>query len=66
MPKKLYKCLKCGEYTLHDDFCPKCGGIVSIAHPPRFSPVDKYGKYRRLLLSYRKEKKDSGDVNYAV
>jgi len=49
MAKKIYKCINCGNYTLKQDKCPKCGGSVRVAHPPRFSPVDKYGKYRRLM-----------------
>jgi len=49
MGKRIYKCLKCGRYTLRTDTCPVCGSQVAIAHPPRFSLVDKYGRYRRLL-----------------
>ncbi len=49
MPKRIYKCLKCGRYTLHTNQCPVCGGPVAPAHPPRFSPKDKYGKYRRMV-----------------
>jgi H/ACA ribonucleoprotein complex subunit 3 len=26
--------------------CPHCGGTVHIPHPPKFSPDDKYLKYR--------------------
>lgn len=29
--------------------CPKCGGEVVRPIPPRYSPVDKYGKYRRKV-----------------
>nr|WP_320161624.1 RNA-protein complex protein Nop10 [uncultured Methanoregula sp.] len=28
--------------------CPICGRPTSVAHPARFSPEDKYGKYRRM------------------
>ncbi|PKG32422.1 RNA-protein complex protein Nop10 [Methanoregula sp.] len=28
--------------------CPACGKPTSVAHPARFSPEDKYGRYRRL------------------
>ncbi len=58
MPKLLHKCLKCGRYTLREDKCPICGGPVKIAHPPKFSPVDKYGEYRRIL-----KKQIEGDTN---
>lgn len=41
--KNLKKCVKCGEYTLMDEHC---GATVS-AYPPKYSPDDKYGEYRR-------------------
>ncbi|MEM3642004.1 MAG: nucleolar RNA-binding Nop10p family protein, partial [Candidatus Bathyarchaeia archaeon] len=28
---------------------PYCGGNVRIPHPPKFSPDDKYLKYRIML-----------------
>ena len=28
--------------------CPECGRPTAVAHPAKFSPEDKYGKYRRL------------------
>jgi len=45
----LRKCEKCGTYTLKKDKCPKCGGDVRVPHPPKFSPEDKYLKYRMAL-----------------
>ncbi|MBS7608906.1 RNA-protein complex protein Nop10 [Candidatus Bathyarchaeota archaeon] len=45
----LRKCVKCGTYTLRKDKCPKCGGVVRIPHPPKFSPEDKYLKYRMAI-----------------
>jgi len=45
----LRKCQKCGNYTLKKDGCPYCGGIVRIPHPPKFSPDDKYLKYRMAM-----------------
>jgi len=42
------KCSSCGRYTLKDR-CPDCGGEIVSPHPPRFSPDDPYGKYRRQL-----------------
>jgi len=44
----LRKCSICGKYTLKKDKCPYCGGSLVIPHPPKFSPEDKYGKYRYL------------------
>lgn len=49
MVKLLRKCVKCGEYTLKQDKCPYCGGELRNPHPPKFSIVDPYGKYRRQL-----------------
>lgn len=45
---KLRRCRNCGVYTLKE-FCPSCGGGTVSPHPPRFSPADPYGKYRRIL-----------------
>ncbi|MDI6643035.1 MAG: RNA-protein complex protein Nop10 [Candidatus Hodarchaeaceae archaeon] len=45
---KLKKCKSCGAYTLKD-MCPACGGQTTTPHPPKFSPLDPYGKYRRIL-----------------
>ncbi len=41
-------CKKCRIYTLKDK-CPNCTLPTSSPHPPRFSPEDTYGKYRRKL-----------------
>lgn len=53
MPKKMFRCVSCNEYTLNPTKCPKCGGKVKTPHPPKFSPHDKYQEYR---ISYFKEK----------
>jgi H/ACA ribonucleoprotein complex subunit 3 len=45
----LRKCEDCGRYTLKASKCPYCGGVVHVPHPARFSPDDKYAKYRRRL-----------------
>ncbi|MCX8195632.1 MAG: RNA-protein complex protein Nop10 [Acidilobaceae archaeon] len=49
----LRKCTSCGRYTLKKDRCPYCGREVTVPHPPRFSPHDKYLEYRYRL---KKEK----------
>ena len=46
--KRIRKCPKCGFYTLKMK-CPKCNEKTVSAHPPPYSPEDKYGKYRRKL-----------------
>ncbi|KON31266.1 ribosome biogenesis protein [miscellaneous Crenarchaeota group-1 archaeon SG8-32-3] len=45
-------CEECGKYTLKKNSCPYCSGKVRIPHPPKFSPDDKYLKYR---VAARKE-----------
>lgn len=47
--KILRKCQKCGNYTLKQDKCPYCGGPLRSPCPPKFSPLDPYGEYRRKL-----------------
>jgi H/ACA ribonucleoprotein complex subunit 3 len=51
----LRKCEKCGSYTLKKNTCPRCGGIVHIPHPAKFSPEDKYLKYRLALKKKQEE-----------
>ena len=45
----LRKCVKCQQYTLNKERCPVCGGEVRIPHPAKFSPEDRYAKYRRAM-----------------
>jgi H/ACA ribonucleoprotein complex subunit 3 len=49
------KCTKCGEYTLSEETCPHCGGNLKSPHPARFSPDDKYSKFRLALKLKNKE-----------
>lgn len=53
-------CKKCGEYTLNENECPHCDGEVQVAHPPKFSPDDKYLKYRVAL---KRGGIDEGDLH---
>ncbi|MFQ5800783.1 MAG: RNA-protein complex protein Nop10 [Candidatus Hydrothermarchaeales archaeon] len=46
MPLKY--CKRCRQYTL-EEACPKCGVPTTTPLPPRFSPEDRYGEYRRKL-----------------
>ena len=41
----MLKCADCGRYTLADK-CPSCGGKAVTVHPARYSPDDKYARYR--------------------
>ncbi|MEK6856768.1 MAG: RNA-protein complex protein Nop10 [Nanoarchaeota archaeon] len=46
MTKEIFKCQKCNAYTLKDN-CPKCNHKTISPKPAKFSPEDKFGKYRR-------------------
>ena len=41
----LRRCIECGAYTLKAQ-CPKCGSDTKSAHPAKYSPDDKYARYR--------------------
>ncbi len=60
----LRRCEKCGRYTLRTDLCPYCGGPVLVPHPPKFSPADKYLKYRMALK--RSNSHNEEDVHKGV
>jgi len=49
----LRKCESCKRYTLNREKCPVCDGLVHVSHPAKFSPDDKYAKYRRRLKEER-------------
>ncbi|MCG7853410.1 MAG: RNA-protein complex protein Nop10 [Methanosarcinaceae archaeon] len=36
-----------------EETCPKCSGKAINPRPARFSPLDPYGKYRRLAKRSR-------------
>jgi H/ACA ribonucleoprotein complex subunit 3 len=44
--KHIHLCNICSKYTMKEE-CPSCGGKAVLAKPPKYSPEDKYGKYRR-------------------
>jgi H/ACA ribonucleoprotein complex subunit 3 len=48
-------CEKCRRYTLDVDSCPVCGGPVKIPHPAKFSPDDRYRKYRLKMRRMAEE-----------
>lgn len=45
MKHMIRKCLKCFLYTLKP-LCDRCGAPTVDAHPARYSPDDKYARYR--------------------
>ena len=42
---RILKCPECGSYGLKEK-C-KCGSARARPKPPKYSPEDKYGAYRR-------------------
>lgn len=44
----MLKCSNCGHYTMQE-VCPRCGGAAVTAHPARYSPDDRYARYRSPL-----------------
>ncbi|MDP1552019.1 MAG: RNA-protein complex protein Nop10 [Methanobacteriaceae archaeon] len=55
MKMKMKRCKSCGEYTLKDK-CPYCEGDLGVIYPAKYSPEDKYGKYRRILKKQMQNK----------
>jgi len=47
MHTKIFFCENCRIYTL-EKLCPKCNSKTENPKPIKYSPEDKYGKYRRL------------------
>ncbi len=45
MKFQLRKCINCNSYTLKDK-CQKCREDTKSVHPAKFSPDDKYLRYR--------------------
>jgi len=43
--KKILKCKVCGIFTMKESHC---GEKTLSPKPAKYSPEDKYGKYRRL------------------
>ncbi len=48
MKSRLRRCKECNRYTLKE-ICPVCGSKTVNPAPPKFSPEDPYGVYRRRL-----------------
>ena len=44
----ILQCEKCSRFTL-TEACPACGGRAKNPLPPKYSPEDPYGEYRRKL-----------------
>ena len=48
MRNLLFKCRNCSRYTMEEN-CPKCGRATVMAATARYSPDDKYARYRSPL-----------------
>ena len=48
MRSSILHCKKCNMFTL-GSVCDICNSKSSNPLPPKYSPEDKYGKYRRML-----------------
>jgi H/ACA ribonucleoprotein complex subunit 3 len=48
MKSLMLKCVNCSRYTM-SDACPACGSRTVTVHPARFSPDDRYARYRSPL-----------------
>jgi len=57
MTQHIFKCSSCNNYTLETS-CPKCQKPTITPKPPKYSPEDKYGEYRRQIK--REELKKQG------
>ena len=57
MSKEILYCQNCKSYTL-SEMCKICSNKTESPKPAKFSPLDKYGKYRRL---YKKEMAHKSD-----
>jgi H/ACA ribonucleoprotein complex subunit 3 len=53
MKTLIMKCPKCGRYTMELK-CPVCSAETVSSLPPRFSPQDRFARYRMKML-YGKE-----------
>ncbi|MBO7351543.1 MAG: RNA-protein complex protein Nop10 [Candidatus Methanomethylophilaceae archaeon] len=49
MRSSLRRCRDCGAYSTKE-ICPDCGARTETALPPRYSPDDRYGEYRRTAI----------------
>lgn len=43
----ILRCTECRRYTMKEK-CPACKAKAQDPKPPKYSPEDKYGKYRRI------------------
>ncbi len=49
MKSSIRRCNECGRYTL-SEICKNCNVRTSSPVPPRYSPEDRMGEYRRKAI----------------
>ncbi len=47
MARHIFYCKGCDVFTMKEE-CPNCGKKSLSTAPAKFSPEDKWGKYRRI------------------
>ncbi len=50
----ILRCTSCKKYILTEK-C-SCGAVAASPKPPKYSPEDQYGKYRRMAKKEELEK----------
>ena len=58
MKNLLFRCPRCSKYTM-EARCPKCGEGTIMAAPAKYSPDDKYARYRSPLAYQATTPQDS-------
>ncbi len=59
MKSSIMKCGSCGKYTM-SQVCPACGSQTFCALPPRYSPADRFQRFRLAKLEVSKDGKNNG------
>jgi H/ACA ribonucleoprotein complex subunit 3 len=55
MAKHILHCSHCDAYTMQET-CKQCGAKTISKIPPKYSPEDKYGRYRREVKEEMRKK----------
>ncbi len=53
------KCNKCSYYTMKET-CPRCGSKTAYALPERYSPKDRFQRFRLKELEVNESGKNTG------
>ena len=58
MKSSIMKCPNCGKYTM-GAVCPVCGSQTYCALPPRYSPNDRFQRFRLEKIEAKKDGKNN-------